>query len=103
MDDSRALPHIVQRHAIPVEPVKGEELFRHVILDRVQRDDALSVQGADDVLIRQHEPSFVAFHIVKYRLCVLLCPQGFQIHQHDAGIDIEIILSHAEAQFVETV
>ena len=24
VDDSRALPHIVQRHAIPVEPVKGE-------------------------------------------------------------------------------
>ena len=42
-------------------------------------------------------------HIVEHRLHILLRPQGRQVHQHHAGIDIGAVLVHIQAQLVEPV
>ena len=47
VDDRGLLPHVLQRHAVPVAPVEGEQLLRHVIADGIQRQDALAVQGTE--------------------------------------------------------
>ena len=49
VDDRRLLPHVLQRHAVPVISMERKQLFRHIVADGVQGQDALPVQGADDV------------------------------------------------------
>lgn len=77
-----------------------QQLFAHVVGKAVYQLDFVAVESGDDVLVGEYQSVGVLFDIVDDGVFILVLTQLFEVHQHDAGIDVGRVSGGAKAEVV---